>query len=106
MREREQERGRLAGAGQIGKRANRIACSENQAARLLRRSAAGLAMAVWMRSTAAPAPSGAAQTPADTAMKSAPAATIGAQFSAVMPPIATQGISLTVVHQPMIDGSA
>lgn len=38
-------------------------------------------------------------------MKSAPALTSGAALAGVIPPIATQGISNTVVHQDRIAGS-
>ena len=56
--------------------------------------------------TPALGPAGCAHTALLTAMKSAPAATSGAAFSAVMPPIATLGSSNTVDHQESSSGCA
>src|SRR3546814_16666244 len=55
--------------------------------------------------TPARGPSGWPNTAPLTARKSAPAFTSGAAFSAVMPPMATQGSSNRDVHQPRIDGT-
>src|SRR3546814_4495387 len=55
--------------------------------------------------TPARGPSGWPHTAPLTARKSAPAFTSGAAFSAVMPPMATQGSSNSAVHQPRIDRS-
>jgi hypothetical protein len=60
---------------------------------------------VWKAPTAAAGPPGCDQTDAQTARKSAPASTRTGAFSGVIPPIATQGSSKSVVHQPRIDGS-
>ena len=68
--------------------------------------AAGNSIAALRLLTVDTASSSAAHTALDTAIKSAPAATNGAQLRAVIPPIATQGISLTVVHHPSMDASA
>src|SRR5690606_25595824 len=65
-----------------------------------------LAIAAWKAFTAAAGPSGCFQIPAETARKSAPASISGTQFSTVMPPMATQGISISSDHQAMISGSA
>ena len=56
--------------------------------------------------TAASGPSWWFHTPPATAKKSAPAATTGLQFSTVMPPIATQGISNSSLHHSMISSDA
>src|SRR5580765_7758132 len=56
--------------------------------------------------TAASGPSLWFHTPPATARKSAPAATTGRQFSTVMPPIATQGISIRPLHHSRISRSA
>src|SRR5581483_10395625 len=56
--------------------------------------------------TAAAGPSGQAQTPAETARKSAPASMSGRAFSTVMPPMATQGTTINSLHQRRISGSA
>ena len=47
-----------------------------------------------------------AQTPADTARKSAPAATSGRQFWGVIPPMATQGISMVSCQMARTSASA
>ena len=46
------------------------------------------------------------QTPPATARKSAPAAITGRQFSTVMPPIATHGISNSSLHHSTISSDA
>ena len=56
--------------------------------------------------TAASGPSLWFHTPPATARKSAPAAITGRQFSTVMPPIATQGISISSLHHSTISMSA
>ena len=50
------------------------------------------------RRTAVLGPSGWPHTPAETAKKSAPAATKGAQLSTVIPPMATQGTFVVSAH--------
>ena len=49
------------------------------------------------------ATSSVSQTDADTAKKSTPAEINGEQFSGEIPPIATQGISNTLVHHSIRD---
>jgi hypothetical protein len=61
-------------------------------------------MAWFMARTPAAGPSGWAQTAPTTARKVAPAWTKGAQFWGVMPPMATQGSSMSSDHQAIRPG--
>ena len=63
-------------------------------------------MAVFIARTPAAAPWACPQTAPTTARKSAPARTKGAQFAAVMPPMATQGTSITSLHHSSRSRSA
>jgi len=56
--------------------------------------------------TAAAGPSGCCQTPALTARKSAPASTRGDALATVMPPMATHGTVIRLLHHARISGSA
>src|SRR3546814_13348289 len=67
---------------------------------------AWLAIARQKAETAAAGPSGCCQTPAETARKSAPAATSGPQFSTVIQTMATQGASIRPAHHSLVSGSA
>ena len=63
-------------------------------------------MAAFMVRTPSAGPAGWFQTAPITARKSAPACTKGAQFAAVIPPMATEGISNISCHQVRISGVA
>src|SRR3546814_16949861 len=67
---------------------------------------AWLAIARQKAETAAAGPSGCCQTPAETARKSAPAATSGPQFSTVIPPMATQGASIRPDRKSVVSGKS
>src|SRR5215472_14950314 len=79
-----------------------IDTAENNAVQFPRAAA----IASFIARTPAAGPSGCPHTAPITARKSAPASTSGAQFAAVIPPIATHGSSIRSDHQRSVSGSA